>query len=222
MAKPYFDSETEAGIIAFQQESDIEKRKEIFVSRVRPSFLKLIENITYVYSFKSLENIEILENDCMSSLFECLCKFDPKKGAAFSYFNMVCKNWFLQEVKLRKKRIRQDIPIVRELIEESEDSKKFVIDPFENTLIDFEFLKCLKEDMKTWGPKIKNEQERRVLNAILYLFEQIDSIPLYNKKGIYLNLRDICQLNTKQIALNLNKLKKRYFLFKKKFLEGKI
>src|SRR3990167_10579764 len=171
MSKKYFNSETENAIIDFQQEVDLQKRKEIFAVRIRPAFAKLIENIIFVYEFKSLENIETIENDCLSSLFECLCKFDAKKGAAFSYFNVICKNWFLQEVKLRKKRIRQEIPIDRELLEESEDRKKFIIHPFEEGLMDFEFLTIFKDEMKSWLPKVKNQQEKSVLIAVVDLFD---------------------------------------------------
>lgn len=222
MSKNYFNAETEKGIIAFQQELDLRKRKEIFTVRVRPSFAKLIENIIFVYQFKSIENIEILENDCMSYLFECLYKFNPTKGAAFSYFNQICKNWFLQEVKSRKKRIQQNIPITRELLEQSEDRKRFIIPHFEESLFNLEFLQLLREEMDSWTSKVKNQQEKKVLDAVLTLFEQIDDIQMLNKKSVYIYLRDISKLNTKQIALNLGKLKKRYALFKKKYYSGEI
>src|SRR3989442_486379 len=105
----YFDKNTEKAIIEFQKENDIQKRKEIFSTRIQPAFAKLVENIIFVYGFKTIENIDILENDCLSALFECLCKFDKRKGAAFGYFNVIAKHWFLQEVKVRKKKIQQDI-----------------------------------------------------------------------------------------------------------------
>lgn len=222
MSKQYFNAKTEEGIIAFQKELDPQKRKEIFSTRVRPAFSKLIENIIFVYQFKSLENIEILENDCMSYLFECLYKFKPDKGAGFSYFNQICKNWFLQEVKSRKKRIQQNIPITRELLEQSEDRKKFMIPHFEESLFNVEFLKLLRIEIDSWTSKVKNQQERKVLDAVIVLFEQIDDIQMLNKKSVYIYLRGITSLNTKQIALNLGKLKKKYFLFKKRYYEGKV
>ena len=227
MAK-YFDQETENGIIAFQQELDPQKRKDIFTIRVRPSFAKLIENIIFVYQFKSIENIEILENDCMSYLFECLFKFNlakcriGSKNGAFSYFNQIAKNWFLQEVKSRKKRIQQNIPITRELLEQSDDRKKFIIPHIEEHLFSVEFLKLLREEIDSWSSKVKNQQEKKVLDAVITLFEQIDDLQMLNKKSVYIYLRDISKLNTKQIALNLGKLKKRYALFKRKYYEGKI
>ena len=222
MSKNYFNADTEKEIIIFQQEPDPQKRKKIFDLKIRPAFLKLIENITFVYNFKSLENIDVLQHDCESYLFECLYKFKPAKGGGFSYFNQICKNWFLQEVKSRKKRIQQNIPITRELLEQSDDRKKFIIPHFEESLFSVEFLKLLREEMDCWTAKVKNQQEKKVLDAVIVLFEQIDDIQMLNKKSVYIYLRDISKLNTKQIALNLSKLKRRYLLFKNKYHDGKI
>lgn len=222
MSKDYFNKNTEKGIIEFQKELDPEIRKEIFYLQIRPSFEKLIENIIFVYNFKALENIDILKNDCISYLFECLFKFNISKGAGFSYFNQICKNWFLQETKNRKKRIQQDIPISKGLLEQSEDRKKFIVSPFEEEVMTVEFFELFKKEMYSWNLKVKNKQEKKVLDAVVILFEQLDSLPMLNKKSVFIYLRDITRLNTKQIAGNLLKLKKRYILFKKKYHEGKI
>src|SRR5271165_2927161 len=82
----YFDDVTQASIVKFQFEPDIEQKKKIFIEEIRPAFLKLIENIIFVYKFHSLGAIELLKNDCLSFLFENLYKFDGTKGhKAFSY-----------------------------------------------------------------------------------------------------------------------------------------
>lgn len=223
MSKNYFNQNTEKGIISFQEESDPEKRKQIYNSQIRPAFEKLVENQIFVYEFRSsLENIDILEKDCVSYLFECLYKYKLSKGAGFSYFNQICKNWFLQEIKNRKKRIQQNIPISKELLEQSEDGKKFIVSPFEDEVVSLEFLQLFKKELNSWSTKVKSKQEKKVLTAVVVLFEQIDNIELLNKKSVYIYLRDITKFNTKQIAGNLQKLKKRYLTFKKKYYEGKI
>jgi hypothetical protein len=52
--KKYFNQDTEDAIVRFQQEPDAEKKKHIFVSDIRPAFLKLIENVIFVYKFYTL------------------------------------------------------------------------------------------------------------------------------------------------------------------------
>ena len=63
------------------------------------------------------------------------------------------------------------------------------------------------------------ENERKVLEAIKVLFESVDDIEIFNKKAIYLYLREITGLNTKQVVNNLNKIRARYKGFKRKWDE---
>ena len=66
------------------------------------------------------------------------------------------------------------------------------------------------------------DNERKVLEAIKILFNSIDEIEIFNKKAIYLYLREITGLNTKQVVNNLNKLRKKYRVFKNKWESGEI
>jgi hypothetical protein len=52
--------------------------------------------------------------------------------------------------------------------------------------------------------------------------KNIDQIEIFNKKAIYLYLREITGLNTKQIVSSLNKMRERYGTFKKKWDSGEI
>ena len=50
---------------------------------------------------------QILKSDCVSFLYETLEKFDPSKGSkAFSYFNVVAKNWLIIQSKKRVKNFK--------------------------------------------------------------------------------------------------------------------
>ena len=62
--------------------------------------------------------------------------------------------------------------------------------------------------------------EEKVLNAIRMLFDEADNIEIFNKKAIYLYMREITGLNTKQIVNNLNKMRIKYRAFKVKWDEG--
>ena len=52
--------------------------------------------------------------------------------------------------------------------------------------------------------------------------ENIDQIEIFNKKAVYLYMREITGLNTKQIVSALNKMRERYRTFKKKWNDGEI
>jgi hypothetical protein len=80
----------------------------------------------------------------------------------------------------------------------------------------------LKNEIDNWGKLDLKENERRVLDAIKILFESIDDIEIFNKKAIYLYIREITGLNTKQVVNNLNKMRARYRNFKTSWDEGEI
>ena len=64
--------------------------------------------------------------------------------------------------------------------------------------------------------------ERKVYEAIKIVLESADDIEIFNKKAIYLYIREITGLNTKQVVNNLNKMRERYRTFRKKWDKGDI
>lgn len=219
----YFDAETEASIVKFQTEPDIEKKKQIFVAEIQPAFAKLIENIIFVYKFHTLGEIEVLKNDCLSFLFETLYKFDATKGhKAFSYFNVIAKHWFIQKVKVFKKKNKSDVYFDKALLNKLENSKEEFSHDHEEMLLNTEYLILLKDEIKKWRGKFDKKQEKMVLEAVILLLNNPDLISIYNKKGIYLYIREITGLNTKQVVTNLSKIRKKYDLFKKKYHAGEV
>jgi hypothetical protein len=76
--------------------------------------------------------------------------------------------------------------------------------------------------MNSWENLKLKETEKKVLEAIKILFNSTDDIEIFNKKAIYLYIREITGLNTKQIVNNLNKMRARYRDFKTKWDEGNI
>ena len=66
------------------------------------------------------------------------------------------------------------------------------------------------------------DDERKVLEAIKILFDSVDEIEIFNKKAIYLYMREITGLNTKQIVNNLNRIRQRYRTFKTEWEKGSI
>ena len=66
------------------------------------------------------------------------------------------------------------------------------------------------------------ENEEKVLNAVRILFESAEDIEIFNKKAIYLYMREITGLNTKQVVNNLNKMRVKYAVFRKKWDKGEL
>ena len=61
------------------------------------------------------------------------------------------------------------------------------------------------------------KNEKVVLDAVRILLYNIEDIEIFNKKAVYLYLRELTGLNTKQVVNNLNKLREKYRTFKTKW-----
>ena len=66
------------------------------------------------------------------------------------------------------------------------------------------------------------DNDLKVYQAIIILFESKEDIEIFNKKAIYLYLREITGLNTKQIVNSLKKFRKKYYSFRDEWDAGKI
>jgi len=169
-----------------------------------------------------LPNIDYLKDDCKLWLITILDKYDPeRKSKAFSYFSVITKNWFIHKVKQNSKKLKRDVQY-EGLTGETEIKELVVENSYESIREQQEFWAHLFQEMHQWEKIKLKENERKVLDAIKILFGSIDQIEIFNKKAIYLYMREITGLNTKQIVNNLNRIRKRYRIFKIEWEKGNI
>jgi|TARA_R100000734_G_C3317732_1_gene111141 hypothetical protein len=218
----YFTKVTEQAIIDYCATDNLNIRTQLYVEHIQPAFNELVTKIVYTYKFTSLENIDVLKEDCKVWLTTILGKFDPTQGTkAFSYFSVVTKNWFTHKAKQQTKKNRREIEydsMIREIEAVSSGENEDLFDEQE----DREFWQFLLVEIKSWeNPNLK-PNEQKVLDAILTLMNNVDQIEIFNKKAIYLYMREITGLNTKQIVSCLNKMREKFRTFKSKWNEGEI
>ena len=218
----YFTSETEEAIVSYSRSDCKQIRENLYRDKIQPAFDELVDKIVYTYKFTSLENIDFLKDDCKIWLTTILGKFDPKKGTkAFSYFSVVTKNWFTHKAKKQTQKNKREINY-DEMIKESDLINASDEKSYEEKQEEAEFWMHLLSEVESWDRPNLRENEKCVLNAVLTLMRNIDQIEIFNKKAIYLYLREITGLNTKQIVSSLNKMRERYGTFKKKWDSGEI
>jgi hypothetical protein len=151
-----------------------------------------------------------------------LNKYDPNKGSkAFSYFSVVTKNWFIHKVKRTQKRNQTEV-FMEDVLNELDEDLISSEPTYEQKRSELEFWASLNQEIDTWNSFMLKENEKKVLMAVRILLDSADTIEIFNKKAIYLYLREITGLNTKQVVNNLNKLRKRYKVFKDKWESGEI
>ena len=184
------------------------------MSLIRPAFSQMVDKIVFTYRFTNLPDIEDLREECKGWLITILAKFDPNKGSkAFSYFSVVTKNWFIHKVKKNKKRLEREVSfesvdydLERDLLDKAES--------YQDKQVRKELMQNLRKEMETWEVDFTKPQEKKVYDAVIVLFDSAEEIEIFNKKAIYLYLREITGMNTKQIVTQLNKFRKKYKLFK--------
>ena len=182
----------------------------------------MVDKIAYTYKFTSLPNIDVLKDDCKIWLTTILDKFDPTKGSkAFSYFSVITKNWFIHKVKKTKFRNAREVRY-EDVFKDIESIQTTASHEYIKKREVEEFWENFFKEVETWDQDLLKENEQRVLKAVKILFESSDDIEIFNKKAIYLYLRELTGLNTKQVVNNLNKLRIKYRVFKKKWDTGKI
>ena len=91
----YFDINVQNKIVEYQNSSCKKEQDTLYEHYIFPAFNDLVQSLVSVYGFKSTnEDIAHLKSDCITFLYETIHKWSPEKGTkAFSYFNVVAKNW---------------------------------------------------------------------------------------------------------------------------------
>ena len=182
----------------------------------------MVDKIVYTYKFTTLPNIDALKDECKVWLTTILDKYDPNKGSkAFSYFSVITKNWFIHKVKKNAQQTRREVNY-DDITKDLEQEHLTTYNLYEKEREEKEFWLHLWREIDLWEQENLKPNEEKVLKAIRVLLEHSSEIEIFNKKAVYLYLRELTGLNTKQVVNNLNKLRIKYRIFKKKWVEGKV
>jgi hypothetical protein len=222
MAKMYFTQDHEQAIIDYCSTDCYEKKTHLYVNWIQPAFDEMVDKIVFTYKFTNLPNIDELRMDCKVWLTTILEKYDPNRGSkAFSYFSVITKNWFIHKVKKTSKRAQREVDY-EDAAAEVEQKLRTTANPFFHETEHREFWEHLWKEIDSWENPDMNENERKVYEAVKILLNSKDDIEIFNKKAIYLYLRELTGLNTKQVVSQLNKMRKKYRFFRSDWNNGKI
>lgn len=219
-SKNYFTQETEDYIVKYNSLDSIEDeelRSKIYERHIHYPFFKLTQNIIHTFKFyhTEVENLEHLQHEIITFLLSKIHLFDPTRGAkAYSYFGTIVKRWLiLYNTKNYQKKIKK--VGVDELTKESSthtynigDSKiKSDLDKY----VDI-FVNHVSENIFKLFPK-KNDAQ--IADAILELFRKREDLEVFNKKALYIYIREIVDVKTPKITKIANKL---HEIFKSQYI----
>jgi len=214
----YFTQETENAIVAYNSTNDPIERNRLYNDEIHHAFFKLTENIIHTFKFyyTEVDNIEDLQHEVITFLLSKIHLFDPSKGAkAFSYFGTIAKRYLiLSNQKNYKKRVEtSSITSIEEdekFSYQLDDSKS----TFETNLSRFvdEYVNHCTNNIFDLFPK---ESDAQVADAILELFRKRESLDVFNKKALYIYIREMIDVKTPKITKVADKL---YGIFKEKYV----
>lgn len=216
----YFSAKHEDAIIKYGATNNRKVREQLYRDIIEPVFDQMISKMVFTYKFSSLPNIDDLKIECKGWLTTVLDKFDPSKGSkAFSYFSVIIKNWFIHKVKRNNDKMKRE-SYFEDLKQESQEPELLVYNTYDEERVQEEYWDNLYGELIDWQQdEDMKPNEKKVLQAVMILLENPEKIEIFNKKAIYLYIREITGLNTKQVASNLTVLKQRYKIFRQSWLD---
>jgi len=219
-SKNYFTQETEDYIVKYNNldsVEDSELRSKIYERDIHYPFFKLTQNIIHTFKFYHTEvtDLEHLQHEIITFLLSKIHLFDPTRGAkAYSYFGTIVKRWLiLYNTKNYKKKINK--VGVDELSKEGSshvysmgDSRiKSDLDKY----VDI-FIGHVSENIFELFPK-KNDAQ--IADAILELFRKREDLEVFNKKALYIYIREMVDVKTPKITKIADKL---HDIFKSQYI----
>jgi|688.fasta_scaffold365509_3 hypothetical protein len=214
--KQYFTQETENAICAYIASTDFAEKSRIYNSDIKKPFEKIVENwIFKLQAWKYTDSYTDLSNDTITFLCERLNKYVHANGKAFSYFSVIARNYLILFIKKSHQKLKsnvdtENIDIERNLMTE-ESYKDFIEETY-----DFveEFVKYVDANLPIL---FDSQKEMSVADSILELFRTRDNIENFNKKALYILIRERTGLKTQTITKTVNDIKLIYELLYKSF-----
>ena len=203
----YFTEDTELAIVEYLASEDQALRNKIYNERIHYSFYKLAENLIHTFKFyyTEVDDLEDLKHEVITFLLEKLHYFKVGKGKAFSYFSIVGKNYLIlyNNKNYAKKKIKADLTDV-----DTDDNilNEFDRDEVRNEKIEFLDLYTKYMDKRIYK-MFKKESEIKVADAVLTIFKNRENLEIFNKKAIYIFIREITKEETPIITKVVKKMR---------------
>ena len=203
----YFHQGTEKAIIRYNNSDSPSLRNKIYNEHIRAAFDKLAENIIHTFKFYYFDTTsEEVKNEVVSFLVMNMHKFKEGKGKAFSYFSIVAKNYLILNNNKNYKmgKIHDGIDVLdykRNITGETNLSERTEI----NSLFTEELVRFWEYNLTNI---FRRDKDIRVADSVLHLFRIKQNLENFNKKALYILIREMTGSNTQHITRIINVIKK--------------
>lgn len=206
----YFTKDTEYAIVEYNNTSCRRRRNQLFNEKIHYPFQKIAENVYNKYKFTYFDvEPHIVQEQAVSFMASQLHKYKaPDDGGrkAYSYFTVVAKNWYILHNNTTWKKWNQHTEIIDEPDEETNGQ---ILMQFDNE--DEEIKEFVELMIHYWDENLTNvftkRKELEIANAVLELFKNREKIENFNKKTLYLYIREMSGCKTQNITKVINVMK---------------
>ena len=213
----YFHQGTEDAIIRHNKETRPHMRERIYNEHIRVPFEKLCENIIHTFKFYYFDvPSEDVKHEVVSFLYMNMHKFTEGKGKAFSYFSIVAKNYLILHNNNNYKRLKQH---------DGEEVTDYKRDPItemrgiDTKSMKSEYIVLLADYWRNNLTTVfKRKKDLDVANAVVELIDMRDNIENFNKKALYILIREMTGSNTQHITRVINVMKKHHHQLQKTYI----
>jgi len=203
----YFTDVTEKAIIRYNNEERPFMRNRIYNDHIKDAFDKLCENIIHTFKFYYFDvSSEEVKNEVVSFLVMNMHKYTEGKGKAFSYFSIVAKNYLIlhNNNNYKKMKTHDKIDVM--------DWDRSIQTEISQQNTNQEFSEFVQQMLEYWDNNMnvifRRQKDVRVADAVLHIFRIKGNIELFNKKALYILIREMTQSNTQHITRVINVMKK--------------
>ena len=203
----YFTDVTEKAIIRYNNEERPAMRNRIYNDHIKDAFDKLCENIIHTFKFYYFDvSSEEVKNEVVSFLVMNMHKYTAGKGKAFSYFSIVAKNYLIlhNNNNYKKMKTHDKIDVM--------DWDRSIQTEISQKDTDSSYKEFVSQMLEYWDNNMnvifRRQKDIRVADAVLHIFRIKGSIELFNKKALYILIREMTQSNTQHITRVINVMKK--------------
>ena len=215
----YINQGTEDAIIRHNKETRPHMRERIYNEHIRTPFEKLAENIIHTFKFYYFDvPSEDVKHEVVSFLYMNIHKFTEGKGKAFSYFSIVAKNYLILHNNNNYKKMK---------MHDGEEVTDYKRDPItemrgiDTKSMKSEYIVLLADYWRNNLTTVfKRKKDLDVANAVVELIDMRDNIENFNKKALYILIREMTGSNTQHITRVINVMKKHHWELQKNYLQS--
>jgi hypothetical protein len=214
----YFTQDTEDAIILYNKEPKKIVRDKIYKERIQYAFDKLAENVLNTFKFSYFDvPKEDVQKEVVSQLIEKIHMFKEGKGKAFSYFSIVAKNYLILNNNKNYKRYKKT-----DLLSQMPQTWNPENDFYQSEQGD-EYSEFKELMLEYWDKNLTvvftKKRDIQIADAILELFRRSQYVENFNKKHLYLLIREMTDCKTHYITKVVNVMKQHQKKILNEYLE---